>query len=1162
MLYASCKLGEDLAMLPVVETEAPAVAAEARLPVGLASLPRLSTPSLQRHFWSWDKQGSGGGGLGGGSSRLGTAISNSELSQRRPHLITDRPPSAGPPADRRSNLQAEHDVSKILDTVRHSRSLGTLEVPHGMRLDRRVRGLDFLCSGTRSAAMMEAGKDKERLRAMAAAGLSENLDGRLKPKCKGKKNKESTRVGNSQDIGGSGGASPASQVSKDSDEDDEEATKRIMQERAASLMRSTEFFQALEVTSKGMISKLASKVTFRKEKKDQVIFRQNDPAGGAWVVMSGKVGVCIWKGSAYPDDQCPTPRTKHNPPLYLTLKEVEERKQQRLEVMKASVNIVSGDKADSELEEEEPPSPTGSMKARSRWLNAGKKAMNAQTLMQAQGKSWSKSSSKGSSTKDTPLSQLRRKEEKAAPQQEDKKGSHWKGSRSKIFSMVRMQGAKKQPAAAGSVQGDQHQQDTETEEAERREEASKTKKKKGFKAAVGKIMLGNRELKAAAAVAPASQVNEGGAASPVSEGADEPRSTASPTSPAVSRGSMADIVGHVLQQMESEKDDPEAQMRRMQEENGEGRYKTCEKYSTFTKESVLGNKVAELGPGSIFGELALQNSKLRAASIVCLEECEFIYISPDIYNKVLKQIMDRASTTSVAKDILRGTKFCKGLEASSPGITEELARECRIHKEKEQQVLFRQGDPPGDCYVVAEGSIEIFIFKEVDENGKKAKPKDYPTPRSDDDPRRLRTINQEFENFKRVCEVPQSRKSGVDFQVWAKGARYSTTEGNSAFGEASRYGDKIATLTRGAVVGELALQNNKPRAATVRCSSDCVFLLISKDVFQRVLGVLVEKMRFFNANLPGLSKLQYRENHPSILFQRRVFPAGYKFMFEGIFAIEPALFMLFVGAVEFRRFRNSTDNFAYLQGHKPLMDSKPLDKVLGDLSPKAPEVTSSQEDSTAQSPSSVSSPHQRHAIDDSHAEAEKFRARLKNARNKMLAEASGQGERDVAVRTPSRTQQLAGPSAWTRPSSRSSSQVTCEESGEAEVFCTMPFLPMAVSEPFTVVAVSNVEAYHIGGPDCDKLPHKLVMELRKHLLRKMDAKLRHWLEIRENFRIHRASSMGSQEEEETERRQASTWPSFWKPRSSDVDPGSNNLAAAFRASVAVEKTIGNNLGER
>lgn len=46
---------------------------------------------------------------------------------------------------------------------------------------------------------------------------------------------------------------------------------------------------------------------------------------------------------------------------------------------------------------------------------------------------------------------------------------------------------------------------------------------------------------------------------------------------------------------------------------------------------------------------------------------------------------------------------------------------------------------------------------------------------------------------------------------------------------------EVAKLGIGKSFGELALINNKPRAATIKCASDCHFAVMNKDTYQRIL---------------------------------------------------------------------------------------------------------------------------------------------------------------------------------------------------------------------------------------------------------------------------------------------------------------------------------------
>jgi CRP-like cAMP-binding protein len=69
--------------------------------------------------------------------------------------------------------------------------------------------------------------------------------------------------------------------------------------------------------------------------------------------------------------------------------------------------------------------------------------------------------------------------------------------------------------------------------------------------------------------------------------------------------------------------------------------------------------------------------------------------------------------------------------------------------------------------------------------------------------------------------------------------------------------------------GDLALINNKPRAATIKCLTDCHFAVISKNVYERILKKIEvknqNKLVDFFQHLPffegwsrtALAKLKY-----------------------------------------------------------------------------------------------------------------------------------------------------------------------------------------------------------------------------------------------------------------------------------------------------------------
>jgi CRP-like cAMP-binding protein len=58
---------------------------------------------------------------------------------------------------------------------------------------------------------------------------------------------------------------------------------------------------------------------------------------------------------------------------------------------------------------------------------------------------------------------------------------------------------------------------------------------------------------------------------------------------------------------------------------------------------------------------------------------------------------------------------------------------------------------------------------------------------------------------------------------------------NAGLPEFDRVFSEEVQLGTGAYFGELALINNKPRAATIRCLSDCHFAVITKNVYEKAL---------------------------------------------------------------------------------------------------------------------------------------------------------------------------------------------------------------------------------------------------------------------------------------------------------------------------------------
>ncbi|CAK8999529.1 Vesicle transport v-SNARE 12 (AtVTI12) (Vesicle soluble NSF attachment protein receptor VTI1b) (AtVTI1b) (Vesicle transport v-SNARE protein VTI1b) [Durusdinium trenchii] len=635
------------------------------------------------------------------------------------------------------------------------------------------------------------------------------------------------------------------------------------------LLRGYEFFKPLEELSPGLVQRLAKEVIYQEIQAEEIIFRQHDPPDGCWVVLSGSVGVFIFKRNELLDDEPPTPREEYDPSEFNTLQEERERMKQRGALRSAKT---AKDLADLLTGQAEVTNP-----------KAAKSKAGASAL-----ESWAKA------------------------------------------------------------------------------------------------------------------------------------------------------------------------------EDEEPRYKSIEGFSTWSFSSVLGVQVAQLGAGRIFGELALQTNHPRAASIKCLETTAFLRIPYTTYQAVVKDIFEGLRLQQECSKILQGCSFFREIEKNQPGVIKELAsRGCTMHEERKDQVLFRQGDPALNCYIILEGTIDVLIWKaeKRSKSGGLAKVRDdQPTPRFQEPLDKRTTMTEALAIWKKTADGKSNKKK---FDPWPSPfTRYKTTEGFSSFAKDSKYGARVIQLKPGSIVGELALQTNEPRAATIKCATDCKFMVVGKETFREVMHEHLEMMKFFNTNLPGCKKLEYTGQHPCVHFVKRTFPENYSFMFEGIIASEPALFLMQQGTIEFRRHTHVAENSAYANRHHPLAAAR------------LPELPlASRQSTSARRNQRLAQLQALQAAGD-----QRYEAPLVCQLKKDLKEL----QTTTAV---FRATVVENPELPVKSRIRGSKWIISDVLEAPGVFCTMPFLPLPIPEPLLVVSTTIVEAYHLGGPLVDKLPQQVRLVLKEHLFK-------------------------------------------------------------------------------
>lgn len=729
--------------------------------------------------------------------------------------------------------------------------------------------MDILRAGTTSAAMIDAGKNKD-LAERWSKPEQDDPDAEAKERLRLQRLVDALRAKRRREQGedleidlaseatgsAAGTSEPTSPTAAALKEND-------WQKMVEQLLRSYEFFKPLEALSPGLVHRLAKEVIYQEVPAEEMIFRQTDPPDGCWVILSGCVGVYLFKHSELMDEEAPTPRDEYDPSEFQTLKEEKERMRQR-----------------------------GALRTQ-------RTAKDLADLL---------------------IGNATEKETKVPK-------------------------SSKSAAAKGSIEGWAKQDE------------------------------------------------------------EEPR------------------------------------------------YKSIEGFSTWSFQSVLGVEVAKLGAGRIFGELALQTNHARAASIKCLEDTAFLRIPYATYQAVVKDIFEGLRLKQECTRILQGCAFFREIERTQPGLIEKLATKgCTMIEERKEQVLFRQQDPALNCYVVLEGTIDVLIYKAKKKGGgsRSALADERPTPRFTELIDKRTTLTEAALQWTKTAE---STKKNKHFEPWPSSfTRYKTTEGFNSFAKESKYGTRVVQLKSGAIVGELALQNNDARAATVKCATDCKFMVVSKETFQEVMYDHLQMMKFFDTHLPGCRKREYSGGHPCVHFQKRVFPENYEFMYEGIVAAEPAVFLTSTGTVEFRRYRHVGENEAYSKRHHPL------------CAPGLPQLPSASRQSTS------SRRNQRLA-------ALKGRVALVCNLPNNLKEL--QTKRAVyTCRTVVDNPEL--PDVDMDPGSP---WVLADHMDAPGVFCTMPFLPLPIPEPFWVRSSSIVEAYHIGGPAVDKIPAAVRLVLREVLFK-------------------------------------------------------------------------------
>ncbi len=124
--------------------------------------------------------------------------------------------------------------------------------------------------------------------------------------------------------------------------------------------------------------------------------------------------------------------------------------------------------------------------------------------------------------------------------------------------------------------------------------------------------------------------------------------------------------------------------------------------------AYLGNRVAALPAGLSFGELALMNTEPRTASIICLEDTEFMTVEKADYDRILKTVM-QAKLKKKEEYFLQVSV----LRNASSKYLAMMSYFFIPRKFQRNSVLIRQGDAADSVYFVRKGRCRIVYHTEI-----------------------------------------------------------------------------------------------------------------------------------------------------------------------------------------------------------------------------------------------------------------------------------------------------------------------------------------------------------------------------------------------------------------------------------------------------------------
>jgi len=267
------------------------------------------------------------------------------------------------------------------------------------------------------------------------------------------------------------------------------------------------------------------------------------------------------------------------------------------------------------------------------------------------------------------------------------------------------------------------------------------------------------------------------------------------------------------------------------------RCETAEGFSLYHEKSFLGTMVATKGPGTLLGERALMKDEPRSATLKCLEDCEFLAISRNDFNTLLKTEMNNIQNAKVQflKQHVPGMLRLPKPRRGRADVTYFFNKSSYA----KGHTFLTQGAEGSDLIcIVAKGAVEISRLQEREKSATLPFPDRPAAPMSP------------FRNPRSTPGTPSSSRPGS--RPGSSGCQRPQQEQ-----EVNR-SRRVGTLVAGSVFG--SLPTGGPEPFTVRVlTAPCECYVLTKHEMQRLPRYLLQQVKEYLVRSTTWRLREYKE---------------------------------------------------------------------------------------------------------------------------------------------------------------------------------------------------------------------------------------------------------------------------------------------------------------